>query len=65
MKISELAGAVQAISEQLAKVQLEILTKIAELEAALANVEIPADAAAALDALRGSVQSLDDIVPDA
>ena len=65
MKISELASAVQAITQQLVKIQTEILDKIDELEAALADVEVPVEATEALDALRGAAQTLDDIVPDA
>jgi hypothetical protein len=66
MKVSELAVAVSELSAQLAKAQGEILGKIADLEEALAtmDVELPEDAAAALEGLRVSAQALDDIVPD-
>lgn len=64
-KINELAGIVTDINTQLIKVRDEILAKIAELESALLNVEIPADAQTALDELQVAVRVLDDIVPDA
>lgn len=40
----------------------EILAKIADLEAALGDVDLPEEAADALVALRLNVQTLDDIV---
>lgn len=64
MKLSELAVAVTGISDQLAKAQAEIVAKIGELESALSDVEIPADAQTAIDNLKTSAQGLDDIVPD-
>ena len=64
MKVSELSVAIAALSTQLTKVQGEILGKIAALEAALVDVELPEDAVTALDGLRVGVQSLDDVVPD-
>ena len=65
MKVNELFVEITALSEQLTKVQEEILGKIADLEAALASVDVPEEAADALVALRLNVQALDDIVPDA
>jgi hypothetical protein len=65
MKLDEVAGVMQGISDQLAKAKTEILGKIADLEAALTNVELPADATTAIDALKVGAQALDDIVPDA
>ena len=64
MKVSELTAAVVGLSDQLTKVQGEILGKIAELEAALVDVELPSDAVDALEGLRVGAQALDDIVPD-
>ena len=63
MKLSELATAVTGIGEQLAKAQGEIVAKIAALEAALTDVEIPVDAQAAIDGLTVAASGLDDIVP--
>jgi len=64
MKLSELLDALSALDDQIDKAQAEILAKIAALEAALVNVEIPADAQAKIDELKAAAQSLDDIVPD-
>ena len=64
MKVSELAGQFATMSAQLDKVQAEILAKIAELEAALTNVDVPAEAEAALNEIKAKVQGMDDIVPD-
>ncbi|HOX59644.1 MAG TPA: hypothetical protein PLC99_22410 [Verrucomicrobiota bacterium] len=64
MKVSEISTAVTALSEQLVKVQVEILGKIEALETALTDVDLPEDAVDALNALRGNVQAIDDIVPD-
>ena len=64
MKVSEIAATVNALSEQLVKVQVEILGKIESLETALTDVDLPEDAIDALNALRENVQVIDDIVPD-
>ncbi len=64
MKLSELTTAIAGVSAQLTKAQEEILAKIAALEAALVDVELPTEAVDALDALRAQTQGLDDIVPD-
>lgn len=64
MKVSELTAAVAALSAQLSKAQTEILTKIENLEIALTDVDLPEEAVASLESLRGTVQALDDIVPD-
>jgi hypothetical protein len=65
MKLNELSGVLTGLGTQLAKVQQEILDRIAALEAALTDVEVPEAAVVALGELVTSVQSLDDIVPDA
>lgn len=64
MKLSELTTAIAGVSAQLTKAQEEILAKITALETALIDVDLPEDAAAAIEALRGQAQGLDDIVPD-
>lgn len=64
MKLSELPAAVAGVSAQLTKAQDEILAKIAALEAALVDVELPVEAIDAINSLRGQAQVLDDIVPD-
>ena len=65
MKLSELSGEIAAVVVQVAKVRDEVLARIAALEAALANVELPEDVMIALDALRASVQAIDDLNQDA
>ena len=65
MKLSELTTAIAGVSAQLTKAQDEILAKIAALELALTDVDLPIEAADAIEALRSQTQSLDDIVPDA
>lgn len=72
MKINELAGIIQASVEQLTKAhdeilakQAELFSKIEDLEDALSTAEdIPEEVSIAIDSLRASAQSLDDIVPD-
>lgn len=64
MKVSELATAIAAVSAQLTKARDEILAKITALEDALIDVDLPEEAIAAINALRGDAQGLDDIVPD-
>jgi hypothetical protein len=65
MKLSEISANLAAVDAQLTKAQAEILNRISELQAALADVEVPAEATEALDRLAASAKSLDDIVPDA
>jgi len=65
MKLSELTTAIAGVSAQLTKAQDEILDRIAALELALTDVDLPIEAADAIEALRSQTQSLDDIVPDA
>jgi len=56
----------QVIKDQLVKSRTEIVSKIADLEAAVAaSGEPSAEVTSALDELRGVAQSLDDVVVDA
>jgi hypothetical protein len=64
-KLSELAVALAAVDAKLGKAQAEIAAQIAALQAALVDVEIPAEAQALLSAIAAKAQALDDIVPDA
>lgn len=64
MKLSELTTAIAGVSAQITKAQDEILGKIAALETALIDVELPVEAVDAINSLRGQTQALDDIVPD-
>ena len=64
-KLNELVGIVNEITAQVIKSKDEVVAKIAELEAALVNVELPAEATAALNALKTSVQEIDNLNPDA
>lgn len=65
MKVSEIQAQLDAVGAQLTKAKDEILAKIAALEAALGDADVPAEAEAALEALKAQAQALDDIVPDA
>jgi precorrin-6B methylase 1 len=65
MKLSEISANLAAVDAQLKKAQAEILNRISELQAALADVEVPVEATEALDRLAASAKALDDIVPDA
>jgi DNA repair exonuclease SbcCD ATPase subunit len=64
MKLSELAVVLTTMAGQITKAKDEIVAKIAELQAALADVDLPAEAQAKLDELTTLAQALDDIVPD-
>lgn len=64
-KLNELQAELAAVNTQLSKVSGEVLAKIAELTAALANIDLPPGAADALAELKEKAQALDDIVPDA
>ena len=61
IKLTELAGVVTTLSEKVTKIAVEVQA----LKDALVNVEIPAEAQNALDALSTQLQSLDDVNPDA
>ena len=65
MKLAELAAALTAIDTKLTKAQEEIIAEIQKLRDALNDVDLPAEATAALDALSAKAQALDDVVPDA
>ena len=62
--IKDLAGILQGVKDELDKATTEIVNKIADLENALSNTEIPADAQAVIDGLKADAKALDDIVPD-
>ena len=71
-KVSTLGATLSAIKAQQEKADAEIRTKLDEQKKAIENltnqlgdIDIPADAQAALEALQASTQALDDIVPDA
>jgi hypothetical protein len=65
MKLSELSATLSALDAKLTKAQAEILNRITELQAALADAEVPVAATEALDRLSAAAVALDDIVPDA
>lgn len=66
MQNKELYDAVAALSDQMNKVKTEIVTKVADLEAALnSSGSVPADVAAAFASVKAAVDTLDAIVPDA
>jgi hypothetical protein len=64
MKLSELLQALTDLQTQIEKAKAEILAKIAALELALSDVDVPADAQVKIDELKAAAQALDDIVPD-
>lgn len=62
----ELAAQLAALTEKQTKANAEIVSKIADLENALANGgPVTVEVQTALDALKATVQASDDIVPDA
>lgn len=66
MNQAELAQALTDAADQAAKAKGEILEKIQDLEDAVGNAgTVTPEVEAALAALRGQVQGLDDVVPDA
>ena len=65
MRLNELSAVVNGLVGQVEKVKTEVLARIDELSAALQDVALPAEAEAALDALRAGIQGLDDLNPDA
>jgi len=71
MKLHELSAAITEVSAQVAKVKDEALARIAALETALQDLDLPNDAVVALttlivalSALREFVQALDDVTDD-
>lgn len=64
MKLSELLDALIGLQDQIDKAKTEIITKITELETALADVDLPAEAQTKMSELVALAQALDDIVPD-
>lgn len=61
MQLSDLAATVQTVADQLDRVQVNV----AALQASMANVEVPADAQAALDRVIASAAALEAAVPAA
>ena len=71
-KVSTLKEQLDGIAAQAAKANTEVKAKLAELNtkiddltSQLGDVEIPEDAQASLDALKGIVKDIDDNIPDA
>ena len=65
MKLDALAATMTAIADQLTKAQTEIVAQVAALQAALADVDVPADAQAAIDSITAIAEALDALNPDA
>lgn len=69
MKQNELAAQLNATAENVRKIETEtrtLLTKVADLQAALENQDnVSPDLEAAAAALQAQVQVVDDLVPDA
>lgn len=63
-KVNDVATQLQNIVAQLNKAKEEIITRVTELQTALQNVELPADAETALANLSVAAQALDDLNPD-
>ena len=72
MRLSEVLLINNSLANQLSKIDTEITTKFAELQTAiddltsqLADVTLTPEQQASVDAVVASVQTLDDLVPDA
>lgn len=66
MNMQELAQGLADLTAQTDKARAEVVQKIADLEAAIANAgNTTPEVDAALEALKASVQASDDVVPDA
>jgi chromosome segregation ATPase len=66
MEQSELAAQLTELQTQTEKAKAEIIAKIADLETALSAADdVTPEVQAAFDALKASVQGVDDIVADA
>lgn len=59
-KVNELAAIIDGLNTKVEKVRVEVQA----LKDSLSNVDLPADAQAALDRLTASIQTVDDINPD-
>jgi guanyl-specific ribonuclease Sa len=64
MKLAQLAAALTAIDTKLTEAQTEIVTEIQKLKDALTDVDVPAEAQAAIDAITTKAGTLADIVPN-
>jgi Skp family chaperone for outer membrane proteins len=60
--LNDLASALTAVDAKLTEAQTNILAKLKELEDALKEVQLPADAEKALSDLQAEAQALDSIV---
>lgn len=65
MKTDEAIKLLEDLKDQLTKANREIQDKIALLQDAIDNADVPKGVTDALDNLKVVAQSLDDIVPDA
>jgi len=66
MNMQELAQGLTDLKTQTDKARAEVVQKIADLEAAIANAgNTTPEVDAAIEALKASVQATDDVVPDA
>lgn len=63
MKLSELSAQLAAIDSKLTEAGSEIVTLIQQLRDQLGDVDVPADAAATLDAIKAKADTLANIVP--
>ena len=64
-KLADIASRLEAVDQTLTKASAEIRSEIGNLRTSLADVELPAEATKALEAIEATAQQLDDIVPDA
>ena len=64
MKLSELATQLSAIDTKLTEASTEIVDKIAALEAALTDVDVPAEATTLIAEIGTKAATLADIVPN-
>jgi cob(I)alamin adenosyltransferase len=64
MKLSELATQLATIDAKLSEASIEIIDKIARLEATLADVDVPAEATTLIAEIGTKAASLADIVPN-
>jgi len=64
MKTSDIAAQLTIVSDNLSEASKELLAKIADLEAALANPDAPQAVADAIEALKTQSRALADVVPN-